>query len=122
MTTKLWECASLSGGAGAMKAALLGTPWESYIGVLDDYRGAVERQDRGVLDQVVPDEMAVYCIATHGAVAYRTDNGRLHSWDGHGGEPVPAATLVWMYGGALIEDLFEKGTVREPDNRQPDGE
>ena len=86
--------------------------WRQYSEWVDNFDNLVETQDRAKLDHVLPKELVRSVLENSNIVVFRAGEMLFSSRRDSSNESLPASKAFEMFGGSVIEDVFERGSVR----------
>ncbi len=117
---KFWEFnAAFRWSAISLDTLLHSKEWMSPFGeYIDRYHELVQAQDRNVLDMPVPFELSHAAAVLCDDLIFTIDNRgniRQQQPSDVSGTEISAAYIHDHFGGAIIEDVLEKGSYRVPE-------
>ena len=109
---KLWQLTAVCRPDSAALFATLSKPeWSEFAFDLERYNKAIDEQDRGFLDQVIPPELVEDVLQkTTGHIYFDGEQLRSHQFS-KSDQLLSFVEAYRRYGGAALEEVLEKGSL-----------
>ncbi|MDB5432345.1 MAG: hypothetical protein JWP35_3461 [Caulobacter sp.] len=117
---RLWQLTSIARGGGDLLSRIAESreDWRKYVELMRDYSGLVARQDRASLDTIVDIDFAEAVLGQVDQHLFLSPDRWLRSHHaGHRDETLSMLEAFRRYGGEVVEDALEYGSVRVPKGR-----
>ncbi|WP_308915898.1 hypothetical protein [Jannaschia sp. LMIT008] len=110
---KFWQLVSLLRDRRPILAATFEDPrWRGYGAWLRDFDAIVNEQDRAKLDASMPDDLVRAALREAGIAVYRSGRTLRSRRAAETDRVVPAEEVFDSYGGDVVEEIFERGSVQ----------
>ncbi len=116
---KFWQLVSVLRGSNILEQLVLEDPrWEEYYHLLEDFNRHVDAQNRDVLDRPVDSELCRVALQAWPRRFWINENGHLVQYRPEQDKDVEPQSLISAYdtyeryGGDVLEDVLEYGSVK----------